>query len=483
MTDTRPGRAASPAPFFVKGGQGRVKKASSVLLTEGSVPRGLLSFAAPLFLGQLLQQAYNLADAWVVGNFSTNDAFAAVTSAGNLIFLILGFFNGFAIGGGVIISKYFGAGDREKVSRAVHNHVLIGLAASLAATLVGVLLTPRILVWMNTPASVLPHALSYVRIYFAGVTTVVMYNICMSVMRSLGDSLHPLYYLVTASVINIALDLLLVAGLGMGAGGAALATVLSQGISTGLCAVRMFRAEDQSRIRLSLLRPDRKMIREILLQGLPTGVQGSVISIGNLVIQSNINAFGAYAMAGHGAYSKLEGFVFLPITCMSMALPTFISQNLGAGEYERARKGAAFGIGFGMVLAEAVGAVIFLASPYLLKLFIQTPESIVFGRTHARVVTLFYALLAFSHCAAGVLRGCGKAVVPMVTMLAFWCAVRILYVALAIAVRPEFSTISWAYPLTWSLSTVTFAVFLLKSDWTRSFEGSGAKAIKGGKER
>jgi Na+-driven multidrug efflux pump len=216
------------------------------------------------------------------------------------------------------------------------------------------------------------------------------------------------------------------------------------------------------------------MMRAIVMQGLPTGVQNSVISIGNLVVQSNINSFGSYAMSGLGAYSKIEGFVFLPITSMSMALPTFVSQNLGAQEYQRAKRGAIYGILTGVILAEAIGLLLYNFAAPALSFFVSAPEAISYGLIQSKTVSLFFCLLAFSHCAAGVMRGCGKSTVPMFTMLTFWCGVRIVYVTLALRVFPTFSTISWAYPITWSCSTVVFLLFLLKSDWLHAFDKAKA---------
>ena len=223
-------------------------------LTEGPIVQGILSFALPLFLGQLLQQLYNLADAWVLGNFADNGAFAAVSSGGSLTFLVIGFFNGIAIGGGVVISRYYGAKDEENVIRAIHTNFLFGVIASVLSTVVGLLLVPRLLLVMNTPESVLPYSLTYFRIYFGGVFTVILYNICMAIMRSLGDSLHPLYYLIISSALNMALDLLFVAVFHWGVAGAAIATVLTQGISFLLCLWRMCRLKDYTRLDFRKLR-------------------------------------------------------------------------------------------------------------------------------------------------------------------------------------------------------------------------------------
>lgn len=447
-----------------------IQKKNPASLTEGSIVRGLLGFAVPLFLGQLLQQLYNMADAWVVGNFAENEAFAAVSMASHISFLIIGFFNGIAIGGGVVISRYFGAKNEKETERAIHTNFLFGIGASVLSTIVGVLLVPRLLVWMHTPESVMPHALVYFRIYFGGVSTIIMYNICMAIMRALGDSLHPLYYLIVSSCMNVALDLLFVAGFHWGVGGAAVATVLSQGLSAVLCIVRMCKIKDYTGLDFRKLKIYRDVLSQVIHQGLPSGLQNSVISIGNLVVQANINSFGAYAISGHGAYSKIEGLVFLPIMSMSMALPTFISQNLGAGEYRRAKKGAFFGIMSGMVMAELVGLVLYAGCGQALQLFVDTPEAIQFGMIHGHTVALFFFLLAFSHCAAGVMRGCGKAMIPMAVMLASWCGIRIVYVTAALKVVNEFQMISWAYPLTWTISSGAFLYYMKKIDWTRGFE-------------
>lgn len=445
-------------------------------LTEGPIGRGILAFAIPLFLGQLLQQLYNVADAWVVGNFANNNAFAAVSSTGSMIFLIIGFFNGVATGGGVVISKYFGAKNYDAVEKTVHTNFLFGIIASLLATVVGFLMAPWLLTVMKTPADVMPESLTYLRIYFSGVSTIIMYNIGMAIMRALGDSIHPLYYLVLSSVVNVVLDLLFVAVLGFGVAGAGIATVIAQGLSAVLCIIRMCRIDGVGRLRLSALKYYPQYMGEVIVQGLPNGIQNSVISIGNMVVQTNINSFGSYAMSGVGAYSKIEGFAFLPITSMSISLPTFIGQNLGAKKYDRAKKGAAFGIVSGVVLAEVIGVIVYLFAPQLLRFFVNVDEAVTIGQGHARIICLFFFLLAFSHCAAGVLRGCGKSIVPMITMLAFWCGVRIIYVTTTLHFIPKFSVISWAYPLTWSLSSIVFLVFLLKSDWVHSFEKKKNKA-------
>ena len=394
-------------------------KKNAGLLTEGSIAKGILSFAIPLFLGQLLQQFYNVADAWVVGNFADNDFICSSQLSRKSNLFNYWIFQWNCHWRRRCYFKYL-VHVMKKSVEVVHSYKLFyfGLIASVLSTIVGIILIPVLLRLMQTPENVLPASLLYLRVYFAGVSTIIMYNIGMSIMRALGDSLHPLYYLFISSVINVVLDLLFVAVFHWGVGGAAAATIIAQGVSAVMCIYRMCKMEGVARLDFKKLHYNGPMMHEVITQGLPTGIQNSVISIGNIVIQKNINSFGSFAMAGVGAYSKLEGFAFLPITCMSMALPTFISQNLGAKEYNRAKKGAVFGIITGVAVAELIGIGFYIGIEPLLRFFVDEEQSVSYGEMHAHVTTLFFCLLAFSHCAAGVLRGCGKSIIPMAAMLA-----------------------------------------------------------------
>ena len=443
-------------------------------MTEGSIEKHLISFAVPLFLGNLFQQLYNTADSLIVGNFLGSEALASVSSSSNLIFLMIGFFNGIAVGAGVVIARAFGAGDKKALHTAIHTTIAFGLVAGVVLTLLGVLLAPQILVWMGTPESILAGSVSYFRIYFLGSVPFVLYNICVGILQSVGDSRHPLYYLMVSSVVNILLDLLFVAGFKMGVGSAAAATAISQLVSAALCFVRLCRTDDVYRVTLRDIRFDIPMLGKIIRNGLPAGCQNSIIAFANVIVQTNINAFGEIAVAGQGVYAKIEGFGFLPITCFAMALTTFISQNLGAGEYDRAKKGARFGILCSMAIAEIIGLAIFLGAPFLMWLFDRNPEVIASGVGRAQADCLFYFLLAFSHCIAGIMRGAGKASVPMVVMLISWCVIRVAYITVAIRFIPSIQIIYWAYPITWAISSVIFLVYFLKSDWLHAYDRAKA---------
>lgn len=445
---------------------------ASVRLTEGPIWKRLVAFAIPLFLGNLFQQLYNTADSLIVGNFLGSDALAAVSSSGSLIFLMVGFFNGISLGAGVVIARYFGAKDDELVQRAVHTTIAFGFVAGALLMGIGLVLAPQMLRWMGTPADVMVNSTVYFRVYFCGSIAFVLYNACVGILQSVGDSRHPLYYLIVSSALNIVLDLVFVGVFGFGVGSAALATIISQFVSAVLCLFRLCRVNEIYRVSLRRIRFDMPMMRQIIANGLPAGVQNSIISFANVVVQSNINQFGKMAVAGCGAYAKIEGFGFLPITCFALSMTTFISQNLGAKEYERAKKGAVFGVICSMVLAEVVGIVINRTAPWLIAAFSQTPEVIEFGTLQARTVTLFYCLLAFSHCVAGIMRGAGRATVPMFVMMCCWCIIRVLYITVTVHFIPQIQVVFWAYPITWTLSSVVFLFFLLRTDWVHTYDTS-----------
>lgn len=448
---------------------------SAVLMTEGPIWRRIVAFAIPLFFGNLFQQLYNTADSLIVGNFLGSNALAAVSSSGNLIFLLVGFFNGLAIGAGVVVGKYFGAKKYDMVQRVVHTITALGLICGVVLTFVGILAAPQILVLMGTPENVLPNSVVYFRVYFCGSLAFVMYNFLVGILRAVGDSRHPLIYLIISSAANVALDLLFVAVFHMGVGSAAFATVISQFISAFLCLRQLLKSPEEYRLYPRRICIDRVVLGEIISNGVPSGVQNSIISLANVVVQSNINKFGEMAMAGCGSYNKVEGFGFLPITCFAMALTTFISQNLGAREYGRAKKGAVFGVICSLTLAELIGVGIYTLAPQLIAAFNGDPQVVAYGTAQAHVAALFYFLLAFSHCMAGILRGAGKSTVPMFVMLICWCVIRVTYITLTVRIIPDIRVIFWAYPITWTLSSIAFLIYFLKSDWLHAFEKNQVK--------
>jgi len=434
-------------------------------LTEGKISKKLILFAMPIFIGNLFQQLYNVADSLVVGNVLGKDALAAVSSSGSLIFLLVGFLNGIFVGAGVIISRHFGAKNHRELTVAVHTTVAFGIITGIIITVAGIALSPLLLKWMGTPEDVLPNSVVYFRLYFAGGIAMSIYNTCVGIFQAVGDSRRPLYYLIISAVTNVMLDLLFVAVLDFGIAGAAIATTISQFLSAVLSFARLTRVNDVYRVNIRQIRINPAMLANILRLGIPTGVQNSVIGFANVIVQSNINKFGSVAIAGCGSYSKLEGFASLPITSFSVALTTFISQNLGARKYDRVKKGARFGIFSGVFLAEAVGALLWIFAPVFISIFNNDPDVVRYGVMQMRTEALFFCLLSLSHCLAGILRGAGKSTIPMLVMLVCWCAIRISYITVMVRLIPDIRVIFWAYPLTWFLSTVVFLIYYKKVNW------------------
>ena len=329
-------------------------------------------------------------------------------------------------------------------------------------TILGVIFTPAILRLMDSPPEVFGGSVEYLRVYFMGSLAVLLYNICTGILQAVGDSRHPLYYLIFSSIVNVILDYVFCGIFRLGVGYAALATIISQFLSVFLCLRRLVKVQDVYRVNLREVRFHKDMIRKIIIMGIPTGLQNSVIAIANVVVQSNINSFGQKAMAGCGSYSKIEGFAFLSITCFTMALTTFVGQNMGARKYDRVRKGIFFAIVCALTLAEITGIIIHIFAPDFIALFVEEQAVIEFGVLQARTVTLFYFLLSFSHVAAAILRGAGKPVVPMVVMLASWCLIRITYITIITRYVEDIRVVFWAYPITWSISSCIFIVYLWK---------------------
>lgn len=443
-------------------------------MTEGSITKKLVFFAAPLFLGQLLQQLYNVVDSVVVGNVLGKESLAAVTTTGSLVFLMVGFITGLFMGNSVIVGKRYGARDYAGLSVAVHTGITFSFIAGAALTLMGVFGAPVILRLMGTPDDVFPNSVLYLRIFFCGGFANVVYNASCGIFQAVGDSKRPLYYLIVSTIINTILDILFVKFLGFGIAGAAFATIIAQTVSAILAFTKLLRVDGPHRIELKKLKIDGDTLKKELAIGFPTGIQNSVIAIGNVVVQSNINAFGSTVMAGSGSYSKLEGFVFLPITCMSMALTTFVSQNLGAGLHDRVRAGARRGIAISVACAEIIGVIVFFFSPVFLHMFSQDPAVIRVGATQATTESLFYCLLSLNHCLAGILRGAGKTKIPMAVMLSSWCLLRITYITVIIHFIPKVNVIFWAYPLTWSVSAIIFVIYYFKANWIHNFDNEVA---------
>ena len=425
-------------------------------MTGGSIWKAITFFAVPLILGNFFQQLYNAADSLIVGNLLGDMALAAVSGTSNLIFLLVGFINGISLGAGVVIAQQFGASRFRDMRHSIHSLAAFGIAAGLALTIFGVVFTPQILRWINTPADVFVENAQYLRVYFAGSLGLVVYNVLASILQAVGNSRYPLYFLIFSSVVNVVLDIAFISLCHWGVWSAAAATVIAQLLSAVLCAVVLCRAGAPCHLSLRSIRFHAHCLRPLAVYGFPSGMQNCVIGLSNVVIQSHINTFGAAAMAACGAYQKIEGFCLIPVMSLALALATFVGQNTGAHHPVRVRVGMKFGLALSMILAELIGFGVFTWRGELMSVFSSDAEVIRLGADYARVAAPFYLLPACTHCLAAAFRGAGRPMFAMAVILICWCAVRVGSLSMLMTIFPTIATVYWIYPATWTLSSLTF---------------------------
>ena len=441
------------------------EKKNTVLMTEGGIFKNLLFFAAPLILGNLLQQMYNAVDSIIVGNYVGSNALAAVGAGASLIYLLIAFSLGASVGAGVIVSQYLGAKDKEGVHKAVHTAMTISIILGLILTAGGILFSRKLLVMMNTPAEILDDAACYLRIYSYGLIFNVVYNMAAGILNAAGNSRRSLMYLAAAAVVNIFMDLLLIAGLKIGVAGAAIATNFSQAISCILALWFLFRVPADYRISLKSLRIHKAMALRIIQIGLPTGIQNMVISFSNILIQASINQYGATAVAGFSAYLKIDGFNILPVLSFSMAITTFIGQNYGAGKYDRMKKGMWVTLFMGIVYTVLTGILLLTFSGQIMRLFSEDVGVITYGQTAMRYFCPFYWILAILHSLAGTVRGTGKSIPPMVVLLVSLCLFRIVWIQLVLPYYTSIEGIFILYPISWLVGAVLMILYTWKGKW------------------
>lgn len=435
------------------------------LMTEGNILKKIFFFSVPLILGNLFQQLYNTVDSIIVGNYVGKGALAAVGSSTSTINLLIAFSQGAAVGAGVVIAQYLGAKEKQKVEEAVHTAMGIALALGMILTVLGIALSGTILKLMDTPVDVIEQSNLYLKIYFAGVVFNVIYNMGAGILNAAGNSKRSLIYLCYASVINIVLDLLLIRVFKMGVEGAAIATDISQIASSVFVVAYLMRTREDYKIQLKKLKIHKNMASSIIKVGLPTGIQNMVISFSNVLVQSSVNGYGSSAVAGFGAYTKVDGFNILPVMSFSMAVTTFTGQNIGAGKIDRVKKGMWVTMAMGVVYTITTGCLLLIFSEPIMRLFTQDKEVIEYGRQAMYYFCPFYFMLSIMHALAGTIRGTGKSIPPMVILLTSLCVFRVIWI---IFVLPHFSTIDGIfvlYPVSWAVGLVLMILYAWKGKW------------------
>ena len=440
------------------------------LMTEGVIWKEILLFSIPLLLGNLFQQLYNAVDSVVVGNYIGAQALAAVGSSAPVINLLVSFFMGLAVGAGVIISRYFGARKKEEPHIAVHTSLALTFAAGLVMTLIGVLISPYVLQWVGTPSDVMESSVLYLRIYFLGILSVMVYNMGSGILRAVGDSRNPLYFLIVSSVTNIILDMLFVIVFHMGIAGVGWATLIAQTISAVLTMLLLMRTKEEYQVKLKHIRFHKHMLYEIVRLGLPSGLQNAIVSFSNVIVQSNINAFGSLAMAGCGSYTKIDGFAILPVMSYSMALTTFTGQNMGAKKYDRVKQGAKTGILMSVLTIVCISALLLMLGPNVLAIFSSDPTVINYGLYMMHVLAPGYIFLAISHAFNGIIRGAGITTVPMIVMVTCWCGLRMAWILTSVPLFHDIGVVFMGWPLTWIASALWLFLYYRKGKWMTRYD-------------
>lgn len=434
-------------------------------MTQGTIWKHLLAFALPLMIGNLFQQLYNTVDSIVVGQFVSKQALAAVGSTTSIINMLVGFFSGVSVGAGVIISQRFGAKDPEGVHKAVHTTISLTLIIGLVGTVVGIVLAPIMLTLMKTPQDVFVEAKAYLQIYFGGISGLMLYNMGSGILRAVGDSRRPLYFLVFSSCVNIVLDLVFVLGFHMGVEGVAYATIIAQFASAALIYFTLYRTHDVHRFQPKKLRIYPEMVRSIIRVGLPAGLQQALTSFSNVFVQGYINSFGTNCVAGWSCYHRIDQFILLPMQSISMASTTFAGQNIGHRDLERTEKGIRTAVMLSIIVTGIlIGLVVIFCAP-LIKIFNDDPGVVEYGVMFIRLISPFYLIICFNQIYAGALRGAGDAKAPMVIMLFSFVLFRQLY----LAIGTQFINTEWfvglGYPAGWIMCSTLQLLYYYKSKW------------------
>lgn len=427
-------------------------------MTEGSIAGSVAAFALPVLATNLFQQLYNTVDVAVVGQYAGTKALAAVGSAGQLAAFLIYFFIGLSIGAGVVISHSIGKRDRHRVEVQVHTAIALAVLAGIILMVVGVCAAPLLLGLLNIPDSVMRYAIPYIRIYFLGMMPMMLFNMGSSIMRAAGDSRTGLYCLAAGGIVNVILDFLFVAGLSWGVRGAALATTIAQSVSAVLILLKLIASDAEYKLSPRRIRLNREECIMIIRIGVPAGLQSVLVSLSNVIVQSRVNLFGLEAMAGFAAYLKLEGFLYMPIEAFSLAVSSFVGQNYGAGNKDRAEKGTKVTMLLSVAVTVVLGRLLLYFGKELIGIFDSSMEVADHGMQIMKILIPFYSLYAVNQTLTGTMRGVGNSAAPMVISLFTMCGLRVGWIILLLQIVYDPRIIYVSYPFTWLVTTAALII-------------------------
>lgn len=434
-------------------------------LTTGSIASGIIYFAIPILLSNFLQQLYNTADLMIVGKFAGKNPMAAVGATGQIANLLIGLFLGLTTGASVVVAQLFASEDRENLQKSVHTSYAIAIVGGLILSVIGIVTSPKLLEMLNTPAEIMDDAAAYMRIFFLGVTPLLIYNMGAGILRSVGDSRRPFNFLCISAVINIVLDLIFVAGFKMSARGAGWATFGAQTAAAILVTYNLIKSERNFRLKIKDIKFDKIMLNTIFKIGIPTGIQSAVISLSNVLIQAKINAFGPDAIAGMAAETKIDGFIFMALQAIALAATTFAGQNYGAKKHERIKQGVKVSIGLVIGLAAVLSVIGAIFAEELIGIFNKDPAVIKYGAECFYVLATSYWIYGISEVFGGFIRGAGKAMPPMIISIFSMCGLRMVWIYTALEVWPSMRIIYLSYPISWIVTCILTTLYYFFGKW------------------
>ena len=438
-------------------------------MTRGNIVRHIIIFSIPLLVGNVFQQMYNTVDTWVVGNFTTNEAYSAVGSVGPVINMLIGIFLGLSSGAGVVVSQFYGAKQYDKVHNAVHTSLTLTFIMAVIFTILGIVMTPFMLQLMKMPEEVIPEAKIYLTIYFAGVTGLMIYNMGAGILRAIGDSKRPFYFLVVSAIINTVLDLVFVLVFHMGVAGVAYATIIAQGISAVLVMITLIRSDSCVKFSFREMGISAEQIKLIMKVGIPAALQMAVTAFSNVFVQSYINHFGQDIMSGWTTYAKLDQFMFLPMQSISLAASTFMGQNLGIGDVDRAKKGVRLSSAISLLCTALIMLPLVIFAPVFAAFFNDKPEVIDASTTLIRWISPFYLICSFNQIYSAALRGAGNSKIPMIIMIGSFVVFRQCYLFItANFICNEIIPIAMGYPAGWAVCSLATLIYYKKTDLTKT---------------
>lgn len=450
-------------------------KRENVNLTEGVIWKSLLTFTLPLLLSALLQQLYNTVDLLIVGRFAGKIDMAAIGASGAITVLVVALFMGLSTGASVLVAQHYGAKDRAALSKVVHTNFAIAIYGGLVLTIFTVIFTPQFLAWIDTPPEVMGPAVRYMRILFVGLIPVMVYNMGSAVLRSVGDSVRPFNFLAIAAGLNIVLDLIFVGAFKMGAVGAGIATVLAQSVSGILVLLSLLKTTDIYRLRMKRIRFHKETLNHIVAIGLPAAVSGGLISLSNVIIQAQINVFGAQAIAGVAAASRVDGFVFTSLEAFALAITTFVGQNIGAKKPKRLKSGIITALVMTLLFVASVSSILVIFRTPLMKIFTSEKDVIFYGTKMIVILAPFYVIFSVTEVLSGAIRGSGTAVPIMIITLIGMFIIRLGWIFTAMPMYKTIDIICWSYPISWVFTCILTLIYYFKGKWRKNMDVPEAK--------